>query len=321
MNRRGFIATSLIYSFFLVFVAIITALLRNYLADKTILDRFNNSAQEELNSRYYTVTVFSKNANIQQGITLTNLVNNGNFEKGISQWTTYGPATFTTPKWISNFALEKKNSNVSNSYVYQDIYFFKDTVYYYSMEYSHGLSTKEGTLNTYIAETPENDTKSDSVGFLSTTDNQNKSWDKNSGIYRSNSTKMKRLIVGNDNGVYDGTSRFTNLMVINLTSAFGDGREPDNLWIDRNIKYFSGTISYKQESGLEANSSVEIKFNLYNNYTDKEPNCVDKNGTVTPTITYEIDKVNPTRQIATMKIDKINSDIECNVIWKEKGSL
>lgn len=189
------------------------------------------------------------------------------------------------------------------------------------MEYSHGLSTKEGTLNTYIAETPENSTKSDSVGFLSTTDNQNKAWDRVSGIYRSNSTKMKRLIVGNDNGVYDGTSRFTNLMVINLTSAFGDSREPDNLWIDRNIKYFSGTLSYKQESGLEANSSVEIKFNLYNNYTDKEPNCVDKNGNVTPTITYEIDKVNPTRQIATMKIDNINSDIECNVIWKEKGSL
>lgn len=130
MKNRGFIATSLIYSFFLVFVAIITALLRNYLADKTILDRFNSTAQEELNSRYYTVTVFSKNANIQQGITLTNLVNNGNFEKGINQWTTYGSATFTTPKWISNFALEKKNNNVSNSYVYQDIYFFKDTVYY-----------------------------------------------------------------------------------------------------------------------------------------------------------------------------------------------
>ena len=37
-SESGFIATSLIYTFFLAFIAILTALLSNYIANKTILD-------------------------------------------------------------------------------------------------------------------------------------------------------------------------------------------------------------------------------------------------------------------------------------------
>ena len=84
MNRKGFIATSLIYSFFLVFIAIIAALLNNFIANKNILTRYNEDAQESLNNNKYTVKVVTSgaetNTTTQRGQTLYNLVRDGRFQ-------------------------------------------------------------------------------------------------------------------------------------------------------------------------------------------------------------------------------------------------
>lgn len=65
MKKEGFIATSLIYSFFLVFLAIIAALLSNYIANKTILDRYNDDAAESLNRNPFVVVFLTYNAEIR----------------------------------------------------------------------------------------------------------------------------------------------------------------------------------------------------------------------------------------------------------------
>lgn len=48
-NNRGFIATSLIYSFFLVFLALLLAILSTYITTSRILSTYNKSVKNRLN--------------------------------------------------------------------------------------------------------------------------------------------------------------------------------------------------------------------------------------------------------------------------------
>lgn len=50
MNNKGFIATSLVYSFFLVLMVMIIAILSNYVTNKTIQERYNEVVKEDINS-------------------------------------------------------------------------------------------------------------------------------------------------------------------------------------------------------------------------------------------------------------------------------
>lgn len=50
MNNKGFIATSLVYSFFLVLMVMIIAILSNYVTTKTIQKRYNDVIKEDINS-------------------------------------------------------------------------------------------------------------------------------------------------------------------------------------------------------------------------------------------------------------------------------
>lgn len=118
MNQKGFIATSLIYSFFLVFIAVMAAILNNYIANKTILDRFNEEVMDNLNEKTYSVKVYSENGQIEGGKNFTNLVQNGNSMTS-APWvktnTIYRQA-FTIP--IENgtfYYITLKNSNNHNS--------------------------------------------------------------------------------------------------------------------------------------------------------------------------------------------------------------
>ena len=78
-SESGFIATSLIYTFFLAFIAILTALLSNYIANKTILDRYNGEIQDKINNGSGSISLYVSYASVDGGKSITNLVRNGNF--------------------------------------------------------------------------------------------------------------------------------------------------------------------------------------------------------------------------------------------------
>lgn len=50
MNNKGFIATSLIYSFFLIFVTLFLGIIADYLQDKVLLNTIEKGIKEDLNS-------------------------------------------------------------------------------------------------------------------------------------------------------------------------------------------------------------------------------------------------------------------------------
>lgn len=60
-KRKGFIATSLIYSFFLVFIAILVSIMANYTSTRVQLNRLKQDAKEELNKCTVSSTPYCSN--------------------------------------------------------------------------------------------------------------------------------------------------------------------------------------------------------------------------------------------------------------------
>ena len=50
MNKKGFIATSLIYSFFLIFITLFLTIIADYLQNKVLLNTIEKGIKEELNN-------------------------------------------------------------------------------------------------------------------------------------------------------------------------------------------------------------------------------------------------------------------------------
>lgn len=75
MKKNGFIATSLIYSFFLAFVALVSVILATYSYYRTILNTLNKDILSGLNTEIQS-----------KYITLENLIQNGSFEDDLSEW-------------------------------------------------------------------------------------------------------------------------------------------------------------------------------------------------------------------------------------------
>lgn len=75
MKKNGFIATSLIYSFFLAFVALVSVILATYSYYRTILNTLNKDILSGLNTEIQS-----------KYITLENLIKNGSFEDSTNKW-------------------------------------------------------------------------------------------------------------------------------------------------------------------------------------------------------------------------------------------
>lgn len=327
MKNKGFIATSLIYSFFLTFLSIVTVLLSNYIANKTILDRFNDKAQADLNTSSYTISIYSRNANIKDGYTMTNLISNGDFSQNLEFWNISGDALYSTSLWLDNYSVLKSNNNVSNSYLYQNIYVMKDNIYYISLDYLHNSSTN---LYSYLG--------SNSKNSFVIKDNQGITWTRGAVSYRSEFDGYTQYILGDSgNSSYIGNSYFTNALVLNLTASFGLGYEPDVLWVNENISWFDGTISYLNLNSVAYGNDVSIEFTPYGGYNNYNMSCVDSEGRTLSN--YSISPINPAdlgdpegdievqdenddeedkvdiRINRTLNISEVTSNIKCTIEW------
>lgn len=50
MNKKGFIATTMLFSFFLIFVSLMLAMLANYAYNRTVINKINEAIIEELDT-------------------------------------------------------------------------------------------------------------------------------------------------------------------------------------------------------------------------------------------------------------------------------
>ena len=174
--------------------------------------------------------------------TITNLVKNGSFENGLSNWnkTSYVDPTINYHnitndyKKYGNSSLERLTStNRGTNYVYQTIAFIANHKYY---TYLYGY-TNSSTSQIIIFDI------SGATNYIqfNLSVNSEIGWKKGSFIYNSAATENRSLAVNwgatSDSTYVDGVG------IVDLTEAFGEGNEPTKEWCDENIDYFDGTTT------------------------------------------------------------------------------
>lgn len=238
-NESGFIATSLIYTFFLAFIAILTALLSNYIANKTILDRYNSDTQSKLNGGIGKISLYVSYASVDEGKTITNLVRNGNFSSvdgsnNLTDWSVQGGGNFQAADFGKRCVIKTGSSgNLS-----QPISVDSTHKYYIRMEYyqpSIGYTSDVFVSNTVSGDVIDRDriiSSSNSSEWVSTS----------KLVSLSGAETLSYMIVGKQSTYNSNRTYYTNIFLMDVTYAYRDAVSLE--WLDKNIDYFDGTVSF-----------------------------------------------------------------------------
>ena len=266
-NESGFIATSLIYTFFLAFIAILTALLSNYIANKTILDRYNSDTQSKLNGGIGKISLYVSYASVDGGKTITNLVRNGNFSSvdgsnNLADWSVQGGGNFQAADFGKRCVIKTGSSgNLS-----QPISVDSTHKYYIRMEYyqpSIGYTSDVFVSNTVSGDVIDRDR------IISSSNNDG--WKSVSKIVDlTGSETLSYMIVGKQSTYNTNRTYYTNIFLMDVTYAYRDAVSLE--WLDKNIDYFDGTVSFISKDFVDDD---EVSFTVvpYAGYVLDKVSC------------------------------------------------
>ena len=266
-NESGFIATSLIYTFFLAFIAILTALLSNYIANKTILDRYNSDTQSKLNGGIGKISLYVSYASVDGGKTITNLVRNGNFSSvdggnNLTDWSVQGGGNFQAADFGKRCVIKTGSSgNLS-----QPISVDSTHKYYIRMEYyqpSIGYTSDVFVSNTVSGDVIDRDrviSSSNSSEWVSTS----------KLVSLSGAETLSYMIVGKQSTYNTNRTYYTNIFLMDVTYAYRDAVSLE--WLDKNIDYFDGTVSFISKDFVDDD---EVSFTVvpYAGYVLDKVSC------------------------------------------------
>lgn len=266
-NESGFIATSLIYTFFLAFIAILTALLSNYIANKTILDRYNSDTQSKLNGGIGKISLYVSYASVDEGKTITNLVRNGNFSSvdgsnNLADWSVQGGGNFQAADFGKRCVIKTGSSgNLS-----QPISVDSTHKYYIRMEYyqpSIGYTSDVFVSNTVSGDVIDRDriiSSSNSSEWVSTS----------KLVSLSGAETLSYMIVGKQSTYNTNRTYYTNIFLMDVTYAYRDAVSLE--WLDKNIDYFDGTVSFISKDFVDDD---EVSFTVvpYAGYVLDKVSC------------------------------------------------
>lgn len=266
-NESGFIATSLIYTFFLAFIAILTALLSNYIANKTILDRYNSDTQSKLNGGIGKISLYVSYASVDGGKTITNLVRNGNFSSvdgsnNLTDWSVQGGGNFQAADFGKRCVIKTGSSgNLS-----QPISVDSTHKYYIRMEYyqpSIGYTSDVFVSNTVSGDVIDRDriiSSSNSSEWISTS----------KLVSLSGAETLSYMIVGKQSTYNTNRTYYTNIFLMDVTYAYRDAVSLE--WLDNNIDYFDGTVSFISKDFVDDD---EVSFTVvpYAGYVLDKVSC------------------------------------------------
>lgn len=266
-NESGFIATSLIYTFFLAFIAILTALLSNYIANKTILDRYNSDTQSKLNGGIGKISLYVSYASVDGGKTITNLVRNGNFSSvdgsnNLTDWSVQGGGNFQAADFGKRCVIKTGSSgNLS-----QPISVDSTHKYYIRMEYyqpSIGYTSDVFVSNTVSGDVIDRDriiSSSNSSEWVSTS----------KLVSLSGAEALSYMIVGKQSTYNTNRTYYTNIFLMDVTYAYRDAVSLE--WLDKNIDYFDGTVSFISKDFVDDD---EVSFTVvpYAGYVLDKVSC------------------------------------------------
>lgn len=182
--------------------------------------------------------------------TATNVVKNGSFENGTTNWLDminskiqnseeykyYGNSSVMAspidPTYTENYFLQSDNSgNKAKTSI------LKDNKYYCQVEYLSKDSTVQLILHA--------DNWKGTEGIYYSNGQASAAWNKLSLYIDKKTSENSQMYIrlDNDNVGKNAISYFDGYTCINLTETFGAGNEPSKEWCDQNISYFDGTIT------------------------------------------------------------------------------
>lgn len=306
-NKNGFIATSLIYTFFLAFIAILTALLSNYLANKTILDRYNTQIQDTLNYGMGSIVVYASYANIDNGKIITNLIRNGAFYDGLDGWEVQNGGNFQ----VIDFEKKCVVKTGSTGNLSQPVSIIPGHKYYFRMDYNQ--PSIGYTTDVLVSSTVNGDKPSINFdGFLQTTTTTNK-WMMTSKIVTLDSNEaLSYAIVGKQSAYNNYRTYYTNLLLMDITYSYEDKVSKE--WLDEYMDYFEGTVSFVRKDFV---TDEETSFTIvpYANYVlDEDASYCFDDGNFAD---YEISPItNESNTKYLLKVKEQNKNITCYVGFK-----
>ena len=266
-NESGFIATSLIYTFFLAFIAILTALLSNYIANKTILDRYNSDTQSKLNGGIGSISLYVSYASVDGGKSITNLVRNGNFNSldannNLTDWSIKNNGNFQ----VADFGKRCVIKTGSSGNLSQPISVDSTHKYYIRMEYyqpSIGYTSDVFVSNTVSGDVIDRDriiSSSNSSEWVSTS----------KLVSLSGAETLSYMIVGKQSTYNTNRTYYTNIFLMDVTYAYRDAVSLE--WLDKNIDYFDGTVSFISKDFVDDD---EVSFTVvpYAGYVLDKVSC------------------------------------------------
>ena len=245
----------------------------------------------------YVVGVTVTNGTVENGVTSTNLLKDGNFENtGLNSWDNclYNP----TYKKYGNYSCQLTASAsvpeiVTTNHILIPL---NSSHYYYARVEGYQTNTTENQWFEVFFPSFQEPLGSIPLQTIN-------KWNIYSVINnRSNfSDGSYALRFDYENIYHDGTIYYDGGMLLDLTNSYGSSY-PTKEILDRSIGYFDGTVSYNYQ-----------KLNKGNSTTFK----------VTPNSGYEINNItctnsNTTYDNNTLTISNITGDVNCNVQFNKK---
>lgn len=155
-NKKGFIATTLIYSFLLLFASLVVVIIGNYSYYRSTLSTYNKGINNSLNTLIEN-----------KYVTLSNLVNNSDFE-GSDSWSFSGSTSYSTEVKMNGDDSTKVRSlkfGERSTAVARSNYFNCEANHYYYFSYTLFTNGTVGPIDTGTA-TGSGSTPSGSIGGI-----------------------------------------------------------------------------------------------------------------------------------------------------------
>lgn len=222
----------------------------------------------------YDITLISNTSNpINGGTTLTNLIQNGSFENGSTSWDLNGTQVVNTQASHGNNSLSFSTGGLAMST--QTLSKSAPTLnnkYYGRLKFlsASGFSAADNRFEWYYTD------GTNSLMVFANKGNATSSWLLLSSIqtttvntYLSNNWYVRNFLVNSTTSSYAD-----EIMIIDLTSAFGAGNEPTKEWMDTNISYFDGSISVKKDKAF-LNNSTNFSLELSSGTSIQSVTCTN----------------------------------------------
>lgn len=262
-TKNGFFATSIIYSFFLVFALISAILLSNYAHNRLLVRDFGNEIKKDLNTRGN-----NKLANVK------NLIQDSDFESGTNNyWTATGSAEKVinqryngsysikldhgngkiVQRFDNDYLKDLKYSGIQNGHIYylqRRYYTFGQTISFNSAQLYLRATNDNGSVNDFAFKTldynnPDNPTLITEQTLFSNLNtvsvNGVYNWGVVGSVVKVNSSAKTWDIIMEFNYLGNIPIYFDSFFLIDITDAYGDNIEevPSIAWLNRSISITS----------------------------------------------------------------------------------